>query len=80
MASVAWSWWRTGSQRDSDSVEFGLDDGGELGLQLQLALQASNLDLLLLDEAPLFFELRANLVTLNHCPSLKESLHCVTNN
>ena len=56
-------------QRDSHGVEFGLYDGSELGLQLELALQALNLDLLLLDEAPLFFKLRANSVSLNHFPS-----------
>jgi hypothetical protein len=59
-------------QRDSHSVEFGLNDGSELGLQLKLALQALNLDLLLLDEAPLFFKLRVNLVPLNPFPSSKE--------
>jgi hypothetical protein len=72
VAPAARSWWRARLQRDSHGVEFGLDDGSELGLQLELALQALNLDLLLLDEAPLFFKLRANSVSLNHFPSLKK--------
>jgi hypothetical protein len=59
-------------QHDSESVEVGLYDGSELGLKLELALQAPNLDLLLLDEAPLFLKLRVNPVPLNHFPSLKE--------
>jgi hypothetical protein len=56
-------------QRDSHGVEFGLHDGSELGLQLKLALQPLNLDLLLLDEASLFFKLRVNRAPLNHFPS-----------
>jgi hypothetical protein len=71
VAPAARSWWRAGLQRDSHGVEFGLYDGSELGLQLELALQALNLDLLLLDETTLFFKLRANLVPLNHFASWK---------
>lgn len=47
-------------ERQLDSVELGLDVRRELEPQFDLALLALDNDLLLFDQTPLFFKLRAN--------------------
>jgi hypothetical protein len=49
-----------------DGVELGLDEGGDVDLQLEPAPLALNLDLLLLDQAPLFFKLRVDPAPIRH--------------
>jgi hypothetical protein len=68
------------SRSGHDSFEFGLQVGYAAELKLQSAFQALNLDLLLLDEAPLFFKLRVDIMLVSHSSSERQiTIHVIKN-
>jgi hypothetical protein len=68
------------SRSGHDSFEFGLQVGYAAELNLQSAFQALNLDLLLLDEAPLFFKLRVDIMLVSHSSSERQiTIHDINN-
>ena len=74
VAAISLLGWPDGSDTSHggfEGLEFGLDALDEPRLYLDVAPLTLNLDLLLLDETPLFFKLRTNLGLINHFASLK---------
>ena len=74
VAAISLCGWPDGSDTlhgAIEGLELGLDALYETGLQLDMAPLPLNLDLLLLDETPLFFKLRTHLGHINHFASLE---------
>jgi len=61
-------------QRQGDSIELSLQVRSELELQVDLALLAPDRHLLLLNQTPLLFKLRAHRVPDSHVASFRRRL------